>query len=46
LNNGIVILVSQSIKYFEELLDEYNFFRPHHSFLLNKIFVKKYEEGD
>lgn len=46
LANGSVVLVSRSIKYFEELLKEYGFFRTHHSYLLNKNFVQKYVKDD
>lgn len=44
--NGKTILVSRSIKYFEELLNDYNFFRTHHSYLINKEFIKKYVKGE
>ncbi|MEZ5067030.1 MAG: LytTR family DNA-binding domain-containing protein [Bacteroidia bacterium] len=38
-------MVSKNLKEFEELLTEYNFFRIHHSHLVNLDFIKKYQSG-
>lgn len=46
LTNNEKITVSKSIKEYEELLSEYNFFRPHQSYLVNLNFVKKVEKSD
>ncbi|AWV98118.1 LytR/AlgR family response regulator transcription factor [Arcticibacterium luteifluviistationis] len=46
LAGGKQVLVSRSIKYFEELLTDYNFFRTHHSHLVNKEYIKKYVKGE
>lgn len=40
------LVVTKSIKDFEELLTEYDFFRVHHSFLVNKDYIKKYIKGE
>jgi len=45
LTNGKKLLVSKNLKEFEELLTEYNFFRIHHSHLVNLDFIKKYQSG-
>jgi two-component system, LytTR family, response regulator len=46
LNDNQKITVSKSIKEFEDLLTEYDFFRIHHSFLINRNFIKKYIKGE
>jgi len=38
-------LVSKNLKEFEDLLTEYNFFRTHHSHLVNLDCIKKYQSG-
>lgn len=40
------LVVTKSIKDFEELLTDYDFFRIHHSFLVNKDYIKKYIKGE
>ena len=40
------ILASKTLKEFEELLPEEKFFRPHHSFIINLNFIKRYLKGD
>jgi len=40
------LLVAKSLKEFEELLPSSNFFRNHHSFLINLNFVRKYTRTD
>ena len=44
--NGSKILVSKTIKYFEELLSDHNFFRVHRSHLINLDHIKKYLKGE
>jgi two-component system, LytTR family, response regulator len=45
-DNNQKLVVTKSIKDFEDLLIDYNFFRLHHSFLINKKFIKKYIKGE
>ena len=40
------LTVSKNIKEFEEILANYDFFRIHHSFLVNKDFIKRYIKGE
>ncbi len=40
------IIVSKSIKEYDDLLKDYGFFRPHQSYLVNLNFVKKVDKGD
>jgi two-component system LytT family response regulator len=40
------IIVSKGMKEYEELLSQYNFFRPHTSYLVNLNFVKKLDKSD
>lgn len=40
------IIVSKTLKDFEEMLIEYNFFRPHKSHLINLSYMKTYEKSD
>lgn len=40
------ILVSKGMKEYEEILTEFGFFRPHHSFLVNLQFVSKMDKSD
>lgn len=37
--------VTKNLKEFEELLNEYNFFRIHHSHLVNLSYITKYHKG-
>jgi len=46
LKSGDKIMTSKNIGEYEELLLEHNFFRVHHSFLINLGEVKKYLRGD
>ena len=46
LQSGEEILVSKSIKDYEEILTDYRFFRPHQSFLVNLNFVKRVDKSD
>jgi two-component system LytT family response regulator len=45
LNNEKRLLVSKNLKEFEDLLIEFNFFRIHHSHLVNLDYIKKYQSG-
>jgi len=46
LANETRILVSKTIKHYEELLAEHNFFRVHQSHLINLNHIKKYHKGE
>jgi two-component system LytT family response regulator len=46
LSNGTRIMVSRTLKEFEEMLPSAIFLRIHHSWLINKFHVKKYIKGD
>jgi two-component system LytT family response regulator len=46
LTGGQKIMVSKLLKEYEELLEEYNFFRIHNSTLINLRYVTKYVKGD
>lgn len=46
MGSGEKIVVSKSIKEYEELLSNFNFFRPHQSFLVNLNHVKKIDKSD
>jgi two-component system LytT family response regulator len=45
LTDGRKILVSRTIKEYEEMLRDYNFFRIHQSHLINLAFLKNYTRG-
>ncbi|AFK03634.1 two component transcriptional regulator, LytTR family [Emticicia oligotrophica DSM 17448] len=40
------LTVSKNIKEFEDILANYDFFRIHHSFLVNRDYIKKYVKGE
>lgn len=44
--NGTKIMISKVLKEYEELLSEYGFFRPHHSFLVNLQHISKLDKSD
>ncbi len=46
LENGEKILASKTLKDFEEMLDEYNFYRIHKSHLVNLSHLKRYIKGE
>ena len=46
LQNGHNMLVTRQLKDFEELLQDYRFYRVHHSHLVNLNFISKYVRGD
>ena len=39
------LVVAKTLKEFEEMLEEYNFFRVHNSHLVNLAYVKSYNKG-
>jgi two-component system LytT family response regulator len=43
---GEKIIVSKTLKDFDELLRDYNFYRVHQSHLVNLSFIKRYEKTD
>lgn len=45
LNDGRKILVSRTIKEYDEMLTDYNFFRIHQSHLINLHYLKNYTRG-
>lgn len=46
LKNGDRIMVSRTLKEYEEILTSLRFFRVHHSHLINMSFIKKYVRGE
>jgi len=46
LQEGRQLLVTRQLKDFEELLQDYRFYRVHHSHLINLNFIAKYVRGD
>ncbi len=46
LQNGEKLLVSKHLKEYEALLNEYQFFRVHNSYLVNMHHIKKYVKSD
>ncbi len=46
LQNGQSLLVTRQLKDFEELLQDYRFYRVHHSHLINLNYIAKYIRGD
>ena len=44
--NKSKVTASKTLKDFEELLPKNTFFRPHHSYIINLNFIKKYIKGD
>ena len=40
------LTVSKNIKEFEDILANYDFFRIHHSYLVNRDYIKKYVKGE
>jgi two-component system, LytTR family, response regulator len=46
LSDNTRMAVTKSIKEFEDLLVAYDFFRIHHSYLINRSFIKKYIKGE
>jgi two-component system, LytTR family, response regulator len=46
LQQGKTLLVTRQLKDFEELLEDYRFYRIHHSHLINLNYIAKYVRGD
>ncbi len=46
LTDGKKILVSHTLREFEDMLKEYGFFRVHKSFLVNLLAISKFEKAD
>jgi len=46
LKSGNKIMTSKNLKEYEDLLTPHNFFRVHHSYLINMREIKKYIRGD
>ena len=44
--NGQYLLVTRQLKDFEELLQDYRFYRVHHSHLINLNYIARYIRGD
>lgn len=45
-DNNIKFLASKHLKFYEELLRDFHFMRIHHSYLINKNFIKKVSKSD
>ena len=45
-SNTPKITASKTLKEFEELLPQESFFRPHHSYIINLNYIKRYIRGD
>ncbi|HRD57544.1 MAG TPA: LytTR family DNA-binding domain-containing protein [Ferruginibacter sp.] len=45
MRNGQKLVVAKTLKEFEEMLTEFNFFRVHNSHLINLAYVKSYNKG-
>ncbi|HYG20972.1 MAG TPA: LytTR family DNA-binding domain-containing protein [Ohtaekwangia sp.] len=46
LNTGQKIMVAKTLKEFDTMLSSHNFFRVHHSHLVNLAYIKKYIRGN
>jgi len=44
--NGKKILVSNTLKEYDEMLSEYGFFRAHKSYLINLIYIDRFEKAE
>ncbi len=44
--NGEKVMISRGMKEYEELLSDYGFFRPHHSYLVNIQHISKLDKSD
>jgi hypothetical protein len=44
--DGSLHIVSRTLKEYERILSEHGFFRIHHSFLINLMYLEKYVRGD
>lgn len=46
LEDGRMKMISRTLKEFEDLLKDHKFSRPHHSYLVNILFITKYMRSD
>lgn len=46
LKDGTNLLISKTLRYIEEMLCDYHFFRVHNSYIVNLNYVKRYVKGD
>jgi len=46
LKSGEKIMISRGMKEYEDLLSDYGFFRPHHSYLVNLQYISKLDKSD
>jgi two-component system LytT family response regulator len=46
LEGGNKVMISKSLKEYEEILTEYGFFRPHKSYLINLAYITGFEKGE
>lgn len=46
LKSGEKILVSKTLKHFEDILLPFGFIRPHHSYIINRSFIEQYNKKD
>lgn len=45
-NDGSKLMISKVLKEYDDLLTDYGFFRPHHSFLVNLQYIRKLDKSD
>lgn len=45
-SDGVSVVASRTLKEFEEILPQENFFRTHHSYIINLNFIAKYHKGN
>ena len=46
LANGEKVLVSKTMKHFEEIMTPLGFLRPHQSYLINQMYIEEYNKKD
>lgn len=46
LNNGQKIIVSKTLKEYDDMLTPFNFFRIHKSYLINLAYLQRYKKGE
>lgn len=46
MRDGSMLIVSRTLKEYEQLLSRLSFCRIHHSFLINLLYLKRYVRGD
>jgi two-component system, LytTR family, response regulator len=45
-SDGSKVMISRVLKDYDDLLAEYGFFRPHHSFLVNLQYIRRLDKSD